>query len=60
MELVFMRHGKAEPRSDAKADFDRELTSVGQKKIKQAAFWSPQPFYFYPQVLLEWLRRTRS
>lgn len=32
-----MRHGKAEPRSDAKPDFERELTSVGRKKIKQAA-----------------------
>ena len=37
MELVLMRHGKAEPRSDAKADFDRELTSIGRKKVKQAA-----------------------
>ena len=32
-----MRHGKAEPRSDAKPDFERELTSVGRKKVKQAA-----------------------
>ncbi|NMC33134.1 MAG: hypothetical protein GYA36_11875 [Veillonellaceae bacterium] len=37
MELIFMRHGKAEPRSDAKPDFERELTSVGRKKVKQAA-----------------------
>jgi phosphohistidine phosphatase len=37
MELVLMRHGKAETRSDAKADFDRELTSIGRKKVKQAA-----------------------
>ena len=37
MELVLMRHGKAETRSDAKADFERELTSVGRKKVKQAA-----------------------
>lgn len=37
MELVFMRHGKAETRSDAKTDFERELTSIGRKKIKQAA-----------------------
>jgi len=37
MELVFMRHGKAEIRSDAKADFERELTSIGRKKVKQAA-----------------------
>ncbi len=37
MELVFMRHGKAETRSDAKADFERELTSIGRKKVKQAA-----------------------
>ena len=32
MELVFIRHGKAEPRSDAKPDFERELTSIGRKK----------------------------
>lgn len=37
MEVVFMRHGKAEPRSDAKPDFERELTSIGRKKVKQAA-----------------------
>ena len=37
MELIFMRHGKAETRSDAKPDFERELTSIGRKKIKQAA-----------------------
>lgn len=37
MELVLMRHGKAETRSDAKSDFERELTSVGRKKVKQAA-----------------------
>ena len=37
MELIFMRHGKAETRSDAKADFERELTSIGRKKVKQAA-----------------------
>ena len=37
MELVFMRHGKAEPRSDAKPDYERELTSIGRKKVKQAA-----------------------
>jgi phosphohistidine phosphatase len=37
MELILMRHGKAELRSDAKADFERELTSIGRKKIKQAA-----------------------
>ena len=37
MELILMRHGKAEPLSDAKPDFERELTSIGRKKIKQAA-----------------------
>ncbi len=37
MELILMRHGKAEPRSDAKPDLERELTSIGRKKIKQAA-----------------------
>lgn len=37
MDLILMRHGKAEPRSDAKADFERELTSIGRKKMKQAA-----------------------
>ena len=37
MELILMRHGKAETRSDAKADFERELTSIGRKKVKQAA-----------------------
>jgi phosphohistidine phosphatase len=37
MELVLMRHGKAETHSDAKADFERELTSIGRKKMKQAA-----------------------
>ena len=37
MELVLMRHGKAETRSDAKSDFERELTSIGRKKMKQAA-----------------------
>jgi phosphohistidine phosphatase len=37
MELVLMRHGKAETRSDAKTDFERELTSIGRKKVKQAA-----------------------
>ena len=33
MELILMRHGKAELRSDAKPDFERELTSIGRKKI---------------------------
>ena len=37
MDLILMRHGKAELRSDAKPDFERELTSIGRKKIKQAA-----------------------
>lgn len=37
MELILFRHGKAETYSDAKPDFDRELTSIGQKKMKQAA-----------------------
>jgi len=37
VEVVLMRHGKAEPRSNAKADFERELTSIGRKKTKQAA-----------------------
>ena len=37
MELILMRHGKAEARSDAKADFEREITSIGRKKVKQAA-----------------------
>ena len=37
MEVVLFRHGKAEPYSDAKRDSERELTSVGQKKMKQAA-----------------------
>jgi len=37
MEIVFFRHGKAEPYSDAKPDYERELTSIGQKKMKQAA-----------------------
>jgi phosphohistidine phosphatase len=32
-----MRHGKAEFPSDAKSDSERELTSIGRKKIKQAA-----------------------
>ena len=33
MDLILMRHGKAELRSDAKPDFERELTSIGRKKI---------------------------
>ncbi len=37
MEIVFLRHGKAEPLSDAQPDIARELTSLGQKKMKQAA-----------------------
>ncbi len=37
LEIILMRHGKAELRSDAKPDFERELTSIGRKKIKQAA-----------------------
>ena len=37
MEIVFLRHGKAEPPSDAKPEVARELTSLGRKKIKQAA-----------------------
>lgn len=37
MELILFRHGKAETRSDAKPDFERELTSIGRKKLKQAA-----------------------
>ena len=37
MEIIFFRHGKAEPYSDAKQDFERELTSIGLKKMKQAA-----------------------
>ena len=37
MEIILFRHGKAETYSDAKPDFDRELTSLGQKKMKQAA-----------------------
>ena len=32
MDLILMRHGKAELRSDAKPDFERELTSIGRKK----------------------------
>ena len=37
MELILMRHGKAETRSDAKADSERELTSIGRKKVRLAA-----------------------
>lgn len=37
MEIIFFRHGKAEPISDAQPDIARELTSIGCKKVKQAA-----------------------
>ena len=37
MNIVFLRHGKAEPPSDAQPDVTRELTSIGRKKMKQAA-----------------------
>lgn len=37
MEVIFFRHGKAEPASDAQSDIARELTSLGRKKLKQAA-----------------------
>ena len=37
MEIVFLRHGKAELFSENKPDFERELTEEGRKKMKQAA-----------------------
>jgi len=45
MELILMRHGKAEPRSDAKPDFERELTSIGRKKVRMAAQGLAQGLY---------------
>ena len=45
LEIILMRHGKAELRSDAKPDFERELTSIGRKKIKQAARGLAQSLY---------------
>lgn len=37
MELIFMRHGKAEDPSLRPADFDRELTEEGQNRTQAAA-----------------------
>ena len=45
MEIILMRHGKAELHSDAKPDFERELTAMGRKKIKQAARGLAQSLY---------------
>lgn len=52
MELVLMRHGKAETRSDAKSDFERELTSVGRKKVKQAARGLARCLFLGREVLI--------
>ena len=52
MELVLMRHGKAEPRTDAKADFERELTSIGRKKVKQAARGLAQCLYSGRDIMI--------
>ena len=52
MELVFMRHGKAEPRSDAKPDYERELTSIGRKKVKQAARGLAHCLYYGRNIII--------
>lgn len=58
MELVFLRHGKAELRSDAKADYERELTPMGRKKIKQAAQGLAKALYANRNILI-WSSPTK-
>lgn len=58
MELVFIRHGKAEIRSDAKNDFERELTPLGKKKMKQAAQGLAKTLYTGRNILI-WSSPTK-
>lgn len=37
MEIIFMRHGKAEDPASRPSDFERELTAEGRQKVKAAA-----------------------
>ena len=50
MDLLLMRHGKAEP--PQRTDFDRELTEAGRRRITDASFGLKQ--IFSPTQMYVW------